>query len=69
MHRGEHVARAQQHLRDFIRDLIADGAEAGAFRDDIAPDELAQCGGALLSAPRRAREAASRLHTARSSRR
>ncbi|XXX45158.1 TetR/AcrR family transcriptional regulator [Sorangium sp. So ce119] len=51
LHRGEHVARAQQHLRDFIRDLIADGAEAGAFRDDIAPDELAQyCLHALTAA-------------------
>ncbi|WP_434044029.1 MULTISPECIES: TetR/AcrR family transcriptional regulator [Sorangium] len=51
LHRGEHVARAQQHLRGFIRDLIADGVQAGAFRDDIAPDELARyCLHALTAA-------------------
>src|SRR5687767_4569334 len=26
LHRGEHVARAQQHLHAFIRDLLAEGA-------------------------------------------
>jgi len=41
LHRGEHVARAQQHLIDFIRDLLAEGAEAGDLRDDVAPAELA----------------------------
>ena len=41
LHRGEHVARAQQHLHDLIRDLLAEGAQAGDVRDDIAPDELA----------------------------
>jgi AcrR family transcriptional regulator len=41
LHRGEHVARAQQRLRDFIRDLVAEGAESGEIRDDVAPDELA----------------------------
>ena len=41
LHRGEHVARAQQRLRDFIRDLLAEGAETGDLRDDVAPDELA----------------------------
>ena len=41
LHRGEHVARAQQRLRDFIRDLLAEGAEKGDLRDDVAPDELA----------------------------
>ncbi len=40
LHRGEHVARAQHHLRDFIRTLVMEGAEAGDLRDDIAPDEL-----------------------------
>src|SRR6266498_3709398 len=29
LHRGEHVARAQQQLSDFIRDLLAEGAETG----------------------------------------
>ena len=41
LHRGEHVARAQQHLTDFIRDLLAEGARDGDIRDDVAPDELA----------------------------
>lgn len=51
LHRSEHVARAQQQLRDFIRDLLAEGADAGAFRDDVAPDELARyCLHALTAA-------------------
>jgi AcrR family transcriptional regulator len=41
LHRGEHVARAQQQLSDFIRDLLTEGAESGDLRDDVAPDELA----------------------------
>jgi AcrR family transcriptional regulator len=41
LHRGEHVVEAQRHLRDLIRDLIVEGAEAGELRDDIAPGELA----------------------------
>jgi len=41
LHRGEHVARARQHLTDFIRDLVTEGAATGDLRDDVAPDELA----------------------------
>lgn len=41
LHRGEHVARAQQQLRDMIRDLLTEAAETGDVRDDVAPDELA----------------------------
>jgi AcrR family transcriptional regulator len=41
LHRGEHVVRAQQQLRDFIHDLLAEGAESGDLRDDVAPNELA----------------------------
>jgi AcrR family transcriptional regulator len=41
LHRGEHVARAQKQLSDFIRDLLIEGAETGDLRDDFAPDELA----------------------------
>jgi len=41
LHRGEHVAQAHQHLHDFVRDLIADGAAAGNLRDDVSADELA----------------------------
>jgi len=42
LHRGEHVARAQRQLRDFVRDLLIEGAATGDFRDDVAPDELAR---------------------------
>ncbi|MGP3963893.1 TetR/AcrR family transcriptional regulator [Nonomuraea sp. 3N208] len=41
LHRDEQVARAQRQLHDMIRDLLAEGARAGAFRDDVAPEELA----------------------------
>jgi len=51
LHRGEHVARAQQQLSDFIRDLVTEGAETGDLRDDVAPDELASyCLHALTAA-------------------
>jgi AcrR family transcriptional regulator len=41
LHRGEHIVRAQQQLRDFIAGLLAEGAAAGDIRDDVAPGELA----------------------------
>ena len=41
LHRGKHVTRAETHLRDFIKDLVTEGARTGDFRDDIAPAELA----------------------------
>jgi AcrR family transcriptional regulator len=51
LHRREHVARAQQHLKDFIRDLLIEGAETGDLRDDVPPDELASyCLHALTTA-------------------
>ncbi len=51
LHQAEHVARAQQHLSDFIKDLLTEGAEAGDLRDDVAPDELASyCLHALTAA-------------------
>ena len=51
LHRGKHVARAQQHLNKFIRDLLAEGAKSGELRDDVAPDELASyCLHALAAA-------------------
>ena len=51
LHRGEHVARAQQQLSDFIRDLLTEGATAGDLRDDVAPEELASyCIHALTAA-------------------
>ena len=41
LHRGEHLAEAHRRLSDFIRDLLAEGAEAGEMRGDVAPEELA----------------------------
>jgi AcrR family transcriptional regulator len=51
LHQGEHVAKAQDHLRHFVRDLLSEAAETGAVRDDVAPDELAKyCLHALTAA-------------------
>jgi AcrR family transcriptional regulator len=51
LHRDQHVARAQQQLRDMIRDLLTEGAETGDLRDDVAADELASyCLHALTAA-------------------
>jgi AcrR family transcriptional regulator len=51
LHQGEHVARAQDHLRRFVRDLLSEAAEIGDVRDDIPPDELANyCLHALTAA-------------------
>jgi AcrR family transcriptional regulator len=41
LHRGVHVARAQQQVHDMIQELLIEAAEAGEIRDDVAPDELA----------------------------
>jgi AcrR family transcriptional regulator len=41
LHQDEHVSRAQQQVRAMIRQLLTDGARAGGFRSDVAPDELA----------------------------
>ena len=41
LHQGEHVARAQQQLTEFIRGLLTDAAKSGDVRGDIAPAELA----------------------------
>jgi AcrR family transcriptional regulator len=41
LHRGEHVARAQHHLRRLVADLIGQGARDGDLREDVAPAELA----------------------------
>jgi AcrR family transcriptional regulator len=41
LHSGEHMAAAQQQLRQFLAGLLADAAKAGDVRDDIAPGELA----------------------------
>jgi hypothetical protein len=41
LHRGAHMAVAEQHLHRLIRDLIADSARAGAARTDADAAELA----------------------------
>jgi AcrR family transcriptional regulator len=41
LHRGEHVDHGRQRLKGFICDLLTEGAAAGDFRGDVAPDELA----------------------------
>lgn len=61
LHRGEHVTRAQQQVRDMIRDLLTEAAETGDLRDDVAPDELAgYCLHALTAAGSLPSEAAVR---------
>ena len=41
LHRDEHVALAERELHHMIRDLLAQGAEAGVLRRDVSSDELA----------------------------
>jgi AcrR family transcriptional regulator len=61
LHRGTHVARAEQQLLSIIKDLVTEAAEAGDVRDDIAPDELARyCLHALTAASGLRSEAAVR---------
>jgi AcrR family transcriptional regulator len=61
LHRDEHIARAQQHLTDIIRDLLTEGAQTGDLRNDIPPEELADyCLHALAAASSLPSEAAVR---------
>ncbi|GII31171.1 hypothetical protein Pmi06nite_46130 [Planotetraspora mira] len=41
LHHGEHVDRVRRRLRDFVQSLIAEAAQDGDVRDDVAADELA----------------------------
>lgn len=41
LHRAPHFNQAQQHLLTFLTDLIAEGAQSGELRSDVAPEELA----------------------------
>lgn len=41
LHEGAHAGRAHQHLTRFLTEIIAEGADAGVFRADVSPDELA----------------------------
>ena len=61
MHRHEKLARAEQQLRQMIRGLLTDAAEAGVIRADVAPDELVSyCLHALTAASRLPSKAAAR---------
>lgn len=61
LHRGEHVALAEQQIIDLIRDLLTEVAETGDLRNDVAPEELASyCFHALTAASRLPSEAAVR---------
>jgi AcrR family transcriptional regulator len=61
LHRGEHVARAQRQLNVLVRDLVAEAAQTGELRDDVAPEELASyCLHALQAAGSFATKAAVR---------
>src|SRR6266498_3687965 len=51
LHRGAHLARAQQRLSDMIQALLTEAAQTGHVRDDVAPGELASyCLHALTAA-------------------
>lgn len=41
LHRGRHVAHAQEHLIELIQGVLTEGAKARVFRDDVPPRELA----------------------------
>ncbi|GAC1327993.1 MAG: hypothetical protein NVSMB2_27310 [Chloroflexota bacterium] len=59
VHQGEHVAQAEQHVTDLIRDVLRDAAATGEVRDDIPAEELAAyCIGALGGAAGLASKAA-----------
>ena len=61
LHRGEHVAHAQQHLHGFVGDLLVQGVGAGEIRSDISSGELATyCLHALTAAGRLPSKAAVR---------
>ena len=51
LHGGQHVARAQEHLHELVRDLLAEAVRDGEVRDDVPAGELASyCLHALAAA-------------------
>ena len=61
LHRSKQATRADQQLREMIRDLLTEGAATGDLRDDVPPDELASyCLHALTAASRLPSKAAVR---------
>ena len=41
LHRGTHMGAARQHLTGFLAEIVRQCASAGEFRQDVAPEELA----------------------------
>jgi AcrR family transcriptional regulator len=41
LHRDAQIPRAQQQLRQMIRDMLTEGGETGDLRDDVPAEELA----------------------------
>lgn len=41
LHKGAHVAQAEQHVHDLFKELLTEVAEAGGLRDDVDSYELA----------------------------
>ncbi len=61
LHSDEQLAGAHRQLHDLVRDLLAEGAQAGELRADVAPGELASyCLHALAAAGSLRSEAAVR---------
>lgn len=59
LHQHQHVAQAQQHLHELIREIMADAATTGDVRTDVEPDVLASyCLHALAAANNLPSEAA-----------
>ena len=59
LHRREHVAGPERQLRDFVRDMVAEAADGGEIRSDVAAEELsAYCLNALAAASTSASRAA-----------
>jgi AcrR family transcriptional regulator len=51
LHHADHISRAEKHLTDLVRNLLADAAKAGKVRDDVPAGELASyCIHALAAA-------------------
>jgi len=40
VHRGDHMARAEQQISEVIGNLLSEAARAGDVRDDVSTDEL-----------------------------
>ena len=65
LHRDEHVDAGRRKVREMLRELLAEGAEQGEVRDDVAPEELATYCVHALSAARSLRSRAAILRLVR----